>query len=174
MEFIIAQVSGLIAEGLAVLAVQMKEKKKYLIIYAISYGFFVCNMLLLKAYSGAINCIILTVLTIISAKFENKKFPIKLIILFGILILVGNVITYINIFSLLPMIASYIYLIILVSKNMKNIRRLEVTSRILWGIYDFKVGAYTAFIIDIVILLSSLLAIYRIDIKKKDRNYKKV
>ena len=164
MEFIVAQIIGVIGAGLAMVAAQMKEKKKYLIFYAISYGFFVINMILLKAYSGAINC---AILTIISTKYEKKKFPIWLAILFGIIILIGNIITYNNIFSLLPAVASYIYLFILLSKNMKMVRKSTVVLRLLWAIYDFIVKAYTTFALDIFSFISSLIAIYRLDIKNK-------
>ncbi len=162
-----AQIIGIIAAGLAMLAAQMKEKKKYLIFYAMSYVFFVINMILLKAYAGALNCAILAILTLISTKFENKKFPILLAVFFGIIILVGNIITYNNIFSFLPAIASYIYLFILLSKNMKIIRKSTVGLRLLWVIYDFVVKAYTTFVLDIISLISSLIAIYRLDIRKR-------
>ena len=170
MEFIIAQIIGIIGAGLAMIAAQMKEKNKYLLFYAMSYGFFVINMILLKAYSGAINCVILTILTLISTRFEEKKFPTGLAIIFGIVILIGNVITYKDVFSLLPAIASYIYLFILLSKNMKMIRKSTVCLRLLWAIYDFIVKAYTTFALDIFSLISSLIAIYRLDIRKKLNN----
>ena len=170
MEFIIAQIIGIIGAGLAMIAAQMKEKNKYLLFYAMSYGFFVINMILLKAYSGAINCVILTILTLISTRFEEKKFPTGLAIIFGIVILIGNVITYKDVFSLLPAIASYIYLFILLSKSMKMIRKSTVCLRLLWAIYDFIVKAYTTFALDIFSLISSLIAIYRLDIRKKLNN----
>lgn len=168
MEFIIAQIVGVIGAGLAMIAAQMKEKKKYLIIYAISYAFFVVNMILLKAYAGAINCVILTILTIIATKYEEKKFPVWLASIFGIIVLVGNIITYNNIFSLLPAIASYIYLFILLCKNMKVVRKSTVVLRLLWAIYDFIVKAYTTFALDVFSFISSIIAIYRLDIRKKD------
>ena len=167
MEFIIAQIIGVIGAGLAMIAAQMKDKKKYLLFYAISYGFFVVNMLLLKAYAGAINCVILTILTIISTRYEKRKFPIWLAISFAIVILIGNIITYSDFFSLLPAIASYIYLFILLSKNMKMVRKSTVALRLLWAIYDFIVKAYTTFALDIFSFISSLIAIYRLDIKKQ-------
>ena len=165
MEFIIAQIIGVIGAGLAMVAAQMKDKKKYLLFYAISYAFFVINMILLKAYAGAINCVILTILTIISTKFENKKFPTWLLTFFAIVILIGNIITYNNVFSLLPAIASYIYLFILITKNMKLVRKSTVALRLLWAIYDFIVKAYTTFALDIFSFISSIIAIYRLDIK---------
>lgn len=167
MEFIIAQILGIIGAGLAMVAAQMKSKKKYLLFYALSYAFFIVNMILLKAYAGAVNCFILMLLTIISTRYEKKKFPNLLLAIFIVVILIGNIITYNNIFSLLPAVASYIYLIILLSKNMKNIRLSTVILRLLWAFYDFIVKAYTTFALDIFSFISSLIAIYRFDIKRK-------
>lgn len=113
------------------------------------------------------NCVILTILTIISTRFEKKKFPTWLAVSFAIVILIGNIITYSNIFSLLPAIASYIYLFILLSKNMKLVRKSTVALRLLWAVYDFIVKAYTTFVLDIFSFISSLIAIYRLDIKKQ-------
>ena len=167
MSFWIAQIIGILGSGAAIIGAQMKDKKKYLLFYALSYCFFVINMILLKAYSGAINCFILMILTLISSKFEDKKIPNWLIIIFTIAILVGNVITYKNVFSLLPAIASIIYLVILMSKSMKKIRFNTFILRTLWAIYDFIVKAYTTFGLDIFSVLSTIIAIYRYDIKKK-------
>ena len=135
--------------------------------FIISYSFFVINLILLGAYSGAINTFIALILTIISSRLNDKKFPMWLLLLFILLILIGNIITYSNVFSLLPAVASYIYLIILLLSNMKIIRRWTVLLRVLWIIYDYIVRAYTTFVIDIVSFISSLIAIYRLDIKKK-------
>ena len=172
MSFIIAQIIGIIGAGLAIIATQMKSKNKYLLFYALSYAFFIVNMILLKAYAGALNCFILMILTIISTKYEKKKFPNWLLIVFIVVILIGNIITYNNIFSLLPAIASYIYLFILLSKNMKAVRKSTVCLRLLWAIYDFIVKAYTTFALDIFSVISSIIAIYRFDIKKEKLNNK--
>ena len=167
MEFLTAQIFGLFGAIFAMTANQMKDKKKCLFFYIISYSFFVINLILLGAYSGAINTFIALILTIISSRLNDKKFPMWLLLLFILLILIGNIITYSNVFSLLPAVASYIYLIILLLSNMKTIRRWTVLLRVLWIIYDYIVRAYTTFVIDIVSFISSLIAIYRLDIKKK-------
>ena len=46
MDFVIAQIIGIIGAGLAMVAAQMKSKKKYLLFYALSYAFFIVNMIL--------------------------------------------------------------------------------------------------------------------------------
>jgi len=56
------------------------------------------------------------------------------------------------------------------SKNMKLVRKNTVILRLLWAIYDFIVKAYTTFALDTVSFISSLIAIYRLDIKKENKN----
>lgn len=166
MEFLIAQILGILGSILIIFSTQMKDKKKYLLLAAISYVFFIINMFLLKAYSGAINSLILLILTIILANYKKEKIPVWLVIIFFIILLLGNFIIYENVFSLLPAIASNIYLIILLSKDMKEVRKLNVFVRVLWLIYDFIIHAYTTFVFDIISFVSSIIAVYRYDIKK--------
>lgn len=170
MNFIIAQVFGVLGSLAVMFASQMKDKRKYLMLYTFAYLFFIVNMTLLKSYAGALNNFLTMILTVISMKFEDKKFPIWIVILFGVTILFGNILTYQNIFSLLPCVASVIYLIILLSKDMRRVRGLTVGLRLMWGIYDFCVRAYSTFVFDIISFILSVLSVYRFDIKKLEEN----
>jgi len=166
MNFIIAQILGIIAGLLSAMAIQTKSKRKYLLIYSISYVFFILNMILLKAYSGAINNVISLVLSLISMKYEKKKFPTWMLIFFVIAIFAGSALTYQNVFSILPSIATFLYLFILLSKNMRNIRTINLITKALWTIYDFISKAYTTFVIDVIALISAIIAKGRYDKKK--------
>lgn len=161
--FIIAQIFGILGPGATIIATQMKDKIKYLLAYIVAYVLIIANYILLKAYSGAINTLILLLLTIIFSVFENKKFPTWLIILFSSLILLGSIITYENFYSLLPTIVSFISFAILLTTNMKVIRKYTLLLKLLCAIYDFLVMAYTACILDSLGFISSIVAIYRYD-----------
>lgn len=169
MEFIIAQILGATGSGSAAIATQMKDKKKYLIFYALCYAQFIISFILLKGYSGAINSFILMILTLITNRYNDKKIPKWLIYCFLVLIFIGIYITYTNTYSLLPAIASILYLLILISSNMKKVRKYSLISRLMWIMYDFVVGAYAAFALDIVSITSSIIAIIRYD-KNKPTN----
>lgn len=173
MQFVMAQIMGLLGAGSILISTQMKNKNKYLLFNILASVFFIISMLLLQSFAGAVNYLIGMILTIISSKYEDKKFPIWMIIAFSVAILIGNIITYVNIYSLLPAIASYIYLATLISKDMKNVRRYAVVLRISWAIYDFIIMAYTTFILDLFNLGSTIIAIYRYDIKSKSLNKRK-
>lgn len=161
MQFITAQIFGAIGSGLTIIAGQMKDKKKYLSFYLLSYIFFIISLVLLNAFAGAINTAIMAILTIVFSKLQNKKVPVWLILIFVVLVALGNIITYKNIFSLLPAIASYIYFFILLLNNMKIVRKLTVILRALWMIYDFISKAYATFVLDIFSFISSIIAVFR-------------
>lgn len=163
MNFILAQIAGTIASILAITASQMKTKKHFLLIYIFSYAFFILDFVLLKAYSGIINNVILFILTIISNKYNNKKIPKYLIIIFFIFIIIGNIISYQNIYSLLPFLASIFYVIALITKNMKIVRQTTIVQKLSWTLYDFIVKSYSTFVMDIISIVSIFIAIIRYD-----------
>ena len=72
-EFIIAQILGAIGAVFGIIATQMKNKKKYILFFTMADIFFIVNMVLLKAYSGANNTFILIMLSIITLKNKDKK-----------------------------------------------------------------------------------------------------
>ena len=132
--------------------------------------FFIVNMVLLKAYSGANNTFILIMLSIITLKNKDKKISKKVIIIFAFILFITSIFTYDGIISLLPTIASYIYLVILSSENMENIRLYTMLLKLLWSCYDIIIAAYTTLVLDLFGLGSSLIAILRFDGKNKKDN----
>ena len=74
-----------------------------------------------------------------------------------------------NIYSLLAIGAGITYALIVASNNMKTIRKLNLIQSLLWTIYDLIICAYTASISSIFVFVSTLIAIFRYDILKKDK-----
>ena len=163
---ILQYIFGMLGTLLAMTATITDGRKKYLIISEISRVCFAVDMILLKAYAGAFNLAILIILTIIVTKYEGKKLPVWLTGVFGIVIIIGNIITYNGILSLLPAIAISIYLFILICENKKIDKIATIISKLLWVIYYL-------FTLNIVALLYALIAIidtYKFNIKKETKN----
>ena len=167
--FILAQIFGILGPGATIIATQMKDKKKYLLAYIVAYVLLIANYLLLNAYSGALNTFILLILTLIFSIFENKKFPTWLIILFSSFLLIGSIITYENIYSILPTIGSFMSFAILLTKDMKKIRIYTFILKLLFATYDFLVMAYTACVLDSIGFITTIIAVYRYDIKANSK-----
>ena len=68
----------------------------------------------------------------------------------------------------MAIICGITYALIVSSKNMKKIRGLNFIQSLLWTIYDFLIGAYTASISSAFVFISTVIAIFRYDFKKQD------
>ena len=80
---------------------------------------------------------------------------------------------YRQVIDILPIVCSVLYTLTIVQKKEKNIRSLTLITTILWLIYDFIVGAYTAAISNIIFCISNLIAIFKYDIKGKRKKRKR-
>ncbi len=172
---ILAQVIGLIASIIMIGAIQVKSKKNlYLILNIVAKILYSINFIILGAYSGTITQAIGLVITIVAYMYTKKDKTISkgLTVIFIIVTLIGGIITYNNIYSLMAIGCGITYALIVASKNMKNIRKLNLIQAFLWIIYNFVVSAYTASISSVFVFVSTLIAIFRYDILKKQYSEK--
>lgn len=166
--FILAQVFGTLMLIVNVLAMQMKDKKNIIFMLLLANLFAVFNFIFLKGYSGAIICGFAIIQTLINNFYEKKgkKLPFPLLIIFIIISIVLGSLTFKNIIDILPIICSVLYSLIIVQSKEKIIRILSLINIILWLIYDFYFLAYVAAISDILVVVSTLIGMYRFDFKK--------
>lgn len=169
INFIIAQIIGILALIILMLSFQKNEKKLLLnyqiissLLYSIQYAF-------LGAYTGSLMNLTCIARNFIFNKY-NSKVPIYWLIIIVVLIITFLLITYIGIISLLPMFAVVLYSIAVWYGNLKLIRCTEVISCTLFIVYNIRVLAITGLIATIIELISALIAIYRLDIKKLNSN----
>ncbi len=170
---ILAQIIGLIASIIMIVAIQVKDKKKlYLILnilVKVLYGF---NFLLLNAYSGTITQIIGLVITIVAYIYTKKDLNIPKYLTFAFIVvtLIGGIFTYNNIYNLMAICCGITYALIVTCKNMKTIRKLNLLQSLLWTIYDLIINAYTASISSAFVFISTVIAIFRYDILKRNKS----
>lgn len=172
INFIIAQIIGIIALMILMLSFQRNEKKvllKYQIIssflYAIQYAF-------LGAYTGTLMNLTCMARNIIFNKY-NDNVPVLWLIIIVIVMFIFSLLTYTGIISLLPMFAVILYSISVWYGNLKLIRCTEIISCTLFIIYNIRVLAITGLIATIIELIAAMIAIYKFDIKKLKLNEKK-
>ena len=165
--FLIAQAFGLIALVLVVISFQINNKKKLVNLQAIGK---LCNIFeyaFLHAFSGAMVFVICVIRNYVFNKYE--KVPIKYLIITILLVLLSLLFTYDGLISLLPVTATCIYTYALWKGNLKLIRRIDIITCSIFLLYTLRVSALMSFIATLLELTSSLLAIYRYDIKKIKR-----
>lgn len=167
--FILAQILSLIAMVINVVAVQLKTKKQILLAIVAANIFYVTSYILLGAYTGALTCVILIIVIIINTILENKgkTTPKILIGIYSIIYIIIGIATFNGLMDLLPIIASILFILTLAQSKEKYVRLCILGNSTLWIIYDLFVNAYVVGVSDTFVLLSTITAIYRYDIKKE-------
>lgn len=171
--FILAQILGALVIILNVISMQMKHKKQIVFMFALINIFSAITFVLLQGYSGTIICLFSVIQIIINNFFETKekqvpKTIIGLYIITSIALGIPSTIASNNYIEILPIICSILYTITIVQEKEKNIRKISLVNIILWIIFDIASKAYTSSISDTIMLISILIGIYRLDIKKSD------
>lgn len=171
--FIIAQILSIINGIFLITSIRSKEKKKFLVQNSISNLAGFLSMIVLGAYSASIGPIILTIQGIITYIYEEKKKkkqPKWLLIMYPLLSLIAGSLTITSILSILPIISSTLASTMLMTKNMKTSRKINLVSSVLALPYLITNKAYVAAIIFSASFINTLEAIYKIDYKKANNN----
>lgn len=173
--FIIAQILSIINGIFLITSIRSKEKKKFLVQNSISNLAGFLSMIVLGAYSASIGPVILTIQGIITYIYEEKKKkkqPKWLLIMYPLLSLIAGSLTITSILSILPIISSTLASTMLMTKNMKTSRKINLVSSVLALPYLITKKAYVAAIIFSASFINTLEAIYKIDYKKTSNNTK--
>lgn len=163
--YILSQIFGTIALVILILSFQKNKKDELLKLQVFSSLFFSLQYVFLNAITGCLMNLMTLVRNIIFRKFQNIKWLIVVIALMIIL----SAVSYSGLISLLPTIAVILYSIAIWQKNLTITRIVEVISCSLFIIYNIKFYAITGLISTIIELISALVAIYRFDIRKKNK-----
>ena len=159
MEYIIiGNIFGIIGLIYSAVAYHKKEKKDILKLLIISNSLSLIQYMFLQAYTGCITIIISIIRNIIALKKRDKNENIILAI-FIILYIVMGIITYNSIFSILPIIASIIYVIGIWNGNENIIRKTGLINMYLWLIYSISTFALAGAIQNIILIISTHIAI---------------
>lgn len=167
--FIIAQIFGLLGALSMLLSSWQKTRKRVLALITLDSILYFVQYLLLGALSGALSNIIGIIRTTIFMNKEKYKILQKDTILYLIITLyiIIGIFSYDGIISTFPVIVSILYSVVLWQDNVKTIRIGSSIMILSWLIYNISVGAYVGAIIETILFISSLLAVVKIDILKK-------
>lgn len=170
--FLIAQFLGVLSMICMMLSSWQIKRKKILYCLVFDNVFCFIQYILLGAYNGAFTNVIGLFRTVTFTKKGSDEFYKTNNILYIVLTLYATVgiLTYKNILGLFPTIASLFYAVVLWQEKPKNIRIGTSIMLLMWLLYNIFVGAYIGAICEGVMLISSIVAIVKMDIIK---NYKK-
>ena len=137
-----------------------KEKRQILFMQIISYLFFALHYYFLSGITGTI-CNLLGLFSLLSIYlFEKYKLKNKLFIsvLFILLIFIINMMTFQNIYSIFPMIASIIVIVSFFSNDENFIRKIGIVSAICWLIYAIVYKSYISLIFEFFTFINVITA----------------
>jgi hypothetical protein len=166
---IVAQVFAFFAFILYTLSFQFKKRGNVLKTQIFANIFYTLEYVMLNAYAGVNNSLFGITRSVLFYTFDKKKkkCPPYVAVIFLTLVVIFGFISYTDIFSILPVIISIIFFVALYTEDMKLYRKIAVIASILWIIYNIAVHAYVSVFDYTIELISSLIAIYRFDIKKE-------
>lgn len=162
MIYIISQFFGFLAFGISILAYHKNKKEKILENMVISNILNLIHYLLLGAYTGCITKSIAIFRDFfIIVKDKNQKYNKNLFLYFFIIIyIIISIITYKNIWSILPLVAATIYLIPIWNGDKKVVKQTALVCYFLWLIYNVFVFSIAGIISNIVSIVSTSIAVY--------------
>lgn len=168
--FILAQIFGLLGALSMLVSNWQKTRNKVLTFLIFDSLFYFIQYILLGALSGAFTNIV-GLLRTITFKYKDKhkllQSKITLLIISTVYVLIG-IFTYNNLTSIFPVVASIVYSIVLWQNDVKKIRIGTSVMMLSWLIYNIAVGAYLSAVVEGVLLVSSVTAIIKLDILKKE------
>ncbi len=156
------QILGFIYALFLIISSFGRTVNKILIMQTLAFFFKAMHYYLLGGTSGFITSMISLIRNLIFTKIKSS---VLWTIIFVIIFIVSGLFTYQGFYTLLPVIATIIYTIIINYHNPKYLRWGMLLTSITWLIYNIYVVSYAGIIVQIVILTTNILAIIKLDKK---------
>lgn len=163
--FILAQAISVVTTVVVVLTMQFKRMHMILLGQLLGNLLTAIPYFLLKGYSGAAICTLACVQTVVMFILERKgiRVPIWLLLAFVALYLGCAVYFYQTPWDIVPALASLSYALSVAQQKPARSRLFYVFNPILWMIYDLSCKGYVSFGMHLFILISTVVAMIRID-----------
>ena len=161
MDFVVTQIIGALGYILLGISYFRKNKKDILFLQILSYIFFTIHYYLLSGLTGSLcnlTGLIAFIIIYIINKHGTKENEKKLVYLILPFIIVIPLITYENIFSIFPILASISVIISFLNKSEKSIRLIGIFSAICWLTYAIVYKSYVAIIFEVITLITIIIA----------------
>ena len=161
--FILAQVCGGIVLILTVISVHFKTKEKIVMCSVLANLFAAIQFLFLGALTGTVISAINTIRCLVFYFYKKKdmKPSVVVLLVFEIVAIISGIISWQNIWSLIPIVVAVIYTYGLWQDDVKVIRITTGIVGLGWAIYDIVVMAYVGAIQETSQLVSAIISLYR-------------
>lgn len=168
---ILAQIFGGLALLIMVIGMQFRKKKNMLLAQIMTNTCYIIQYILLGAFTGVFTFIVnnLRSSTFYFYTQNCKKPSIWLLFLFSGLSIIIGIITYKNLFSIIPVVSSIISTYGAWQKKAKIFRIAIMTSSLILIFHDFHFRAYTGMISYTLTVTSTLIGFLKYDVFRKEK-----
>ena len=167
-----AHILGVLAVATFLLSFQFKTRRNIIVVNLISRALYILQYILLGAFEGAVLDFMGFLLSFF-ARHKEKDFVKKhfkiIIIGVNILLLAIGLAMYENVFSLFAIGGIICEITALWLTKEKNIRILSLFAAPCWLIYNLMNGAYSSVLGNVLVIVSIVVAMIRLDFNKKER-----
>ncbi|MBQ9018866.1 MAG: YgjV family protein [Bacilli bacterium] len=159
IKFLITQFIGLIGYSTLGFSYFKKNKKDILLIQIFAYIMFILHYQLLNAITGSVCNLLGLIAFVLIYLFDalKKKKKVLITILIPILLVI-SFITFENIYSIFPIIASVVVIISFLTDDEDLIRRIGIIAAICWLIYAIVYKSYVAIVFEVITLIVVVIA----------------
>lgn len=171
---IAAQIVGIFGIAFSLLSFQLK-KRRYIMLFQMTASLmFSAQLFMVGAITGGCLDMISFVRTLIFANNSKKwaSSPLWLVGFIAVMIATG-IMTWENIWSILPIMGSVLSTVALWMKRERNIRLVSLLVGPCWMIYNVITGAYTGALSEVIAMTSIVIGLLRHDRKKKENTTEK-
>lgn len=168
VKFLISQIISIIAAVLLLSSFQQRTHRKIVVMQAFAGLLFGTQYLLIGAYEGSI-CNYIGMFRAIAYSFRGKnKFIDSLFCpsLFALAFIISGIVTYKNLFSLLPIAAMIMASFVLWNVKTQQLRALTLPTSVMWLIYNAYHSSYVAVLTEVFCEISIIIGLIRFRNKK--------
>ena len=164
---IISNIINCIGSVTNMIGISLKNKRKTLLCFTFGNLCVAIALGLLNAHVGMFVQLIFVIETIINYFWEKKyeNYPIWIVLLYIFLPCLVLSITFKTAWDFLPIIASILFPLALLSKKLK-LRLLNLFAVIVWVPYNLHFGQYAGAVSCSILAIINIIAIIRLDLQK--------
>ena len=168
-----AHILGVAAVVTFLLSFQFKKRKSIIAVNLTSRFLYILQYVLLGAFEGAVLDFIGLVFSFF-AGYKEKEFVAKnfkaIMIVINLFLLAVGIALYENVFSIFAMLGIIFEVIALWLTKEKDIRILSLFAAPFWLVYNLANSAYGSVVGNVLVMVSIIIAMVRLDFNKKTLN----
>lgn len=166
--FVIAQILGVIIFIINVYGETKLTTSNVAFYNGLANGLSSIQYFLLGAYSGALCCLIATIRNIVYERYK-KKIPLSILLIYIAIVILLNYKLIYSALDIIPIVNIILFAITLWTKDIYNIKVFGILSCIDGSVYNYRKGAYTSILSDIIIGIIGINCLFRLNKKKKSQ-----